>query len=220
MILGVQADIPDHVIGTAVAVEVRRRDRGPPAGPCGGKAGLFGPVLEALALVVMKVLHVAPFEREQQIGPAIAVDIAPQRGRHHADFAQPRRQSAGNILKSAAAVGEERTLRRQRILAGLDAAADEQVEPAVAIEVGCGHRANADEQWWQDAVGRGPESTASIIQEELRLIFRGARRQGVAALCHQQVLVAIAIGIEQQHRPVVGSRVWRKRRGIPCGESS
>jgi len=46
-----------------------------------------------------------------------------------------------------------------------------------------------------------PESTASIIQEELRLIFRGARRQGVAALCHQQVLVAIAIASNSSTGP-------------------
>ncbi len=105
VVLGVQADIADDIVEAAVAVEVRRRDRGPPAGAGRGKAGLLAPVHKALALVVVEIPHAPPLEGEQQIGPAVAIDIGPQSRGHHADLAQTGSEGVGHILESAAAVG-------------------------------------------------------------------------------------------------------------------
>ena len=106
VVLGVEPNVADHVVDPAVAVEIRRGDRRPPAGAGGGKAGPLGPVLETPALVVMEILHWAPLQCDQQIGPAVAVDITPEGGRHHADLAQTRRDPVGDVFEAAAPVGE------------------------------------------------------------------------------------------------------------------
>src|SRR6478609_6314994 len=92
MVRGVQAHVAGHVVGFAVAVEVSAREGGPPTGARGGEAGAFGPVGEALALVVVEVLYLAPLEGDEEIRPAVAVGVAPEGGADHADVLQPGRE--------------------------------------------------------------------------------------------------------------------------------
>ena len=52
-----------------------------------------------------------------------------------------------------------------RILARQHPPADEQVEPAVAIKIGGGHGAHAEEQRRQGIVSRRPEAAMAVIQK-------------------------------------------------------
>src|ERR1035438_4890496 len=111
----VQADIADDVVDPPVPVEVRGRDRGPPSGAGRGEAGPLGPVLKALALAVVEIPDASPVQRENQVRPAVPVDVGPQGRGHHPDLAKPRRKAVGHVLELSPAVGEELAPRGERI---------------------------------------------------------------------------------------------------------
>ena len=78
-VLSIQADIADDVIGLAVTVEICCGDRVPPACPRGGKSRLLRPVLEPATMVIVEILHLTPLQSDQQVGPAVTIDVGPQR---------------------------------------------------------------------------------------------------------------------------------------------
>ena len=103
-ILGVQAEIPRDVIDPAISVKISRGERGPPPHATGGEAGFFRPVLETLALAIVEIFNLTPFEGHEQVGPTVAIYVAPQCRGDHADFAQTGRECVGHVLKPAAVI--------------------------------------------------------------------------------------------------------------------
>src|SRR5580698_10795102 len=128
-VLRVEPDVSYDEVGTAIAVEVGRGDRGPPAGSRGCEAGPLAPVLEALPPAVMEILHASPLEGEHEVGPSVAIDIAPDCRRHHAHLAQARGDRVSHVLEPSPAIDPERASRRDRVLPRNDPAAEEEVEP-------------------------------------------------------------------------------------------
>ena len=109
-VLRVQPHVSHRVVGASIAVEVRRRDRPPPARPRRGEARLLRPVLELLPAGVVEILHLAPFERQQQVRPAVTVDVAPECRRDHADVAQHRCHGIGDVHEFSPAVRQQHAL--------------------------------------------------------------------------------------------------------------
>ena len=88
------------------------------------------------------------------------------------------------------------------------------------LEIGRNRRARIDEQRRKRSFRRRPEPAVSVIQEQLRLVFRRARRQGVSPPGHEQILPPVAPGVEQEQRPVVNIGAGRERRGVGACELS
>ena len=154
-------------------------------------------------MVVVEILHGAPIEGEQQVEPAVTVNVAPERSGDHADLTQAGGNLVGDVIKAPPAVGEQRASWGQRVLGRQDARADEDIKPPVAIEVRGDRSACADRQRGQRFFGRGSETTVAVVQEEPWLVFRLPGRQTVATFGHEQIVLPVAIGVEEEKRSVV-----------------
>src|SRR5690606_866320 len=133
----------------AVAVEVRRRESAPPTGAGSGETGGFGAVFEAGAGPVAAVADLAPFERDEEIGPAVGVEIGGDGGGGEADRGEVGREGAGGVFETASAVEPKGAARGAWVFTGRDTTADENVGPAIAVEVGGDGGADADRQYRQ-----------------------------------------------------------------------
>src|SRR5687767_14856546 len=131
----IQPDVSHHVVRSAVAVEVRGDDRSPPAGASRRKARLFGPIFESDSSGIVKVLHVAPFQGEQQVWQVVTVDIAPQRSCDHSDVLESWDDRRGDILKLAALIAQQSTAGWRGITTGRNSPADKKIESTVTIEI-------------------------------------------------------------------------------------
>ena len=115
MVLRVEADVADDVVGPAVAVEVGGGDRGPPAG---ARRRRIPPSRvqssKPLPWLLWKYLtlpHSRVSRRSGQPSPSTSL--------HRAEVTMPTsrrpgRQRVGHVLEPPAAVGQERALRGQR----------------------------------------------------------------------------------------------------------
>ena len=212
-ILRVQPDVADHVIRAAVAIEIRRGDRGPPAGARRGKTRALGPVRQAPPLLVVETLHLAPLQREQQIRPTVAVDVAPQGGGHHANGAQPGRERVSHILKPAASVGEKFAPRRARILAGQHPGTEKDSEMAGPVEVGRRRGSHAEAEGRQGSGRRRPQGAVAIVEKKPWLILGNTGGQAGPGPGHEHIIVPVIVRIKDQHWAVGERRTARELGG-------
>ena len=153
---------------------------------------------------VVEIADRAPFERQQQVGPAVAVDIGPGRGGDHADVAQPGREHVRDIDEFAADIAIQETARDLGAVPGDDASADKDVEFAVAVEISGRDRAGAFPVGGQRAGGSGREVAAAVV--EIQTVVE----QGVAdpvfdpAGGDEEVGMPVAVDVEKHRADVVG----------------
>ena len=116
----VEPEVAGGVVGLAVAVEVGGDERSPQTGLREALGG--GAVGEALAGVIVEVADGPPLRGEQQVGPAVGVEVAEDGGGDQAEFAVVGQRDLG---ESAAVVAQQGALGRERVTAGQHAGAEE-----------------------------------------------------------------------------------------------
>ena len=152
----------------------------------------------------MEDLHRAPLEREDEIGPAVAVDIRPGGGGHHPHVAQAGRKLVGDILEAPANVAVEEAAGRGGPLAGHDAAADEKVNLAVAVVVGRRARGRTFPVGRQRPGRSELEAAVAVAQVEAVVEPGITLVVSDAAGADQQIDMAVAVGVEEERADVVG----------------
>ena len=208
-VLGVEADVHRDVIHVAVVVEVGLGDRVPPAEPV-GESGLFCRVGE-LASVVDEQRHRTPLEGDEQIRPAVAVGVGPQRGGDEPDALQPRRDVACHVDKFSVVVSQQTAAGRLRVLAGDGACADENIEVAVGVKIA---RDGSDARLARGRENRrvGPGEFAGAVINIEPVAENGRARFALdAATGHEQIEITVGIGVEPQCGHVLGGLVGLER---------
>src|SRR5258708_38330821 len=94
------------------------------------------------------------------------------------------------------------------------APADENVQPAIVVEIRRHHGARAYRQQRQGAGRRGSEAALAIIEEKAGLIPSGTGRRADAPPRGQGIGLPPTVRTEQQGRPPVGGGIRGERGGI------
>ena len=208
-VLGVEADVHRDVVHVAVVVEVHAGDRVPPAEPV-GEPGLFRGVGE-LAAGVEEQRHRPPLEGDEQVLTAVTVGVGPQRRGDESHALEPRRDVACHVDKPAAVVSQQTAAGGLRVLAGDGSAADKEVEIAIGVEVARHGRAARFARGREHRRVGPAQSAAAVIQVKPVSEYGRARLALDTTAGHEQVKVAIAVGIEPQRRHVLGRLVGFER---------
>ena len=161
---GVEAQVTDDEIHAAVPGEVSSDDAVPPAVALleSRHVHLHQP---AVALVVENGDR-HPLADDDEIGPAITVDVLPECVRHHADVREAGRCLVGDVGEvPATIVLEQHALRIESITPGNAASTDEQIDCTIAVKISRRHAGSADRQRWQRAI-RFPEISLAVVQVE------------------------------------------------------
>src|SRR5260221_7642083 len=142
-----------------------------------------------------------PFARKHEVGPAVAVEVRPQRVRQHTDMLEFRAPFAGDVEDGVGVVFEEIALGGRRIGAGYNAAADEEVQVPVPVDIHGAYAAAVGEHLWK--VGKAGRKMALTVVEVEDVLCRGlAGLQLVAAADDIEVGVAVAVGVKKQRSHV------------------
>ena len=187
-------------VGATVPVEVSRRHAVPathglPEAPLGTR-------IPQPPFVVQKQLERPPIGREDEIGPAIPVDVGEDGGRDQPDTAEQGR--VGLVQDEAPALVAEQAGRlRRRIGARCNPPADEEIERAVPVHVGDRERADARDIPRDDRrhlAGAGSDRHHGRHRRGLRGSLRF-----VARLPHEQRRAARPVG-QREHGGLVVAR--------------
>ena len=212
-ILCVVAEIAGDDVEVAVAVHVGGVHAEPPAGV--QREIVLRLPLRERAFAVQKKPHRPPLVRQQQVLPAVAIHIAPHRAAHHAGLHAAIRVREFHRA-DLRVIAQQPAHRRFRIVARHAARTHEQIAVAIAIVVHRTHRPAGLAQVRQ-RIRRAGELTFPVIQIQPVALARIALLELRRAAGHEQIEVAVAIGIEEHRahvlvRLVGGERIHPLRR--------
>lgn len=196
LVLRVEAEVGGDEVDVAIAVEVAGGEAVPLPAQL-REAERLRAVDEPFAALVAEHAHGLPRGGDDQVDEAVGIDVGPHRTRHHAGVAQAGRDFAGDVDEAATVVAQQAARPRLREAARHDARADEQVEIAVAVEVGCADTARAVAKVRQHAVGCARERPLAVVHVQAIAQQLGAFAGFDAAAGDVQVEVAVAIEVEE-----------------------
>lgn len=207
VVFGVESGIADGVIDVAVIIDVASGDAVPPA-EVFGEPGFFGGLGE-ISFLVEEEFDGAPLVRDEEINPAVGIGVGPKRGGNEPGsfeagsffgrgFDEFYYSARGRLVDQEAAVGGD------GIFAGDDAASDEEIEVAVAVEVGGNDATGIVSEAGEGLVWRGIESAFSVVKEEAVLGEGIVFVVFVTSAGEVEICVAIGVGIEEEDAYVFG----------------
>src|SRR5438045_7898760 len=201
---GVQSQVAQYKIWTRVPIEIARDDAIPPSR--GVLESANGHAFE-LRTRVPEDGDRHPLAHDDEIEPAVLIDVCPERVGDHTHARELRCDLRGHIGKvSAPAALEQRARRRDAVTARRHAGADEHVV------VRDREARSAGKQWWQLA-RRLFEGAVAVAQVE-PVLERGREIGELAAAGYDiEIEIAVAVRIEEGRAEIFGDAVGVEERG-------
>ena len=201
LVLRVLAEVADDEIDVAVAVEVLGQEALPLTVRRIGELRVRR-VDEATAFV-REHANPIPLRREQQLGTAVAVEIAEHSGSDHAHRTQRRQKRIGRVHEATAVIAQQHAAFGLGITTGLHARADEQVEVAVEVDVTRSDWPGADTHVRQRISRSARERALTVVGvETITQQFRALPGLDAAA-ADEQVEVAVAVEVDEHRAHVL-----------------
>jgi hypothetical protein len=214
----VQTQVAEREVDPPVAVEVGRDHAIPPA-VAALEAGR-GRAREAPVAGVVEDGDGHPLAHHDQVGAPVAVDVGPRRVGDHTGAGEAGSELPRRVGEAAAAVVDEEHARpRHAVRARGAAAADEQVDVAVAVVVRGGD-ARAAARLGGERADRLAEAPAARVEVEPVLERRRAVGEVVPAAHHVQVGATVAVGVEEHGAHVLGDGVGLEQAGVAAHEAA
>src|SRR5262245_40357194 len=135
----VSPPVPYRQIQFSIPIKVPGNNTRPPSSPVSESP--FGGLILEHPLVVSKYSDCSPFQCQCEVGPTIPVQVGEGRAIHETDGAEQLTHFARK-MQLVSIVQPYRRAYRLRVLPWLDASANEQVQIAIPVDIGQGHRSN------------------------------------------------------------------------------